>query len=184
MKEIELKILNINVPAIRRKLKRLGLKQAMKPTLFHELLFTSASSKGKEGRFSLFRLRKEGKKSFLAIKVRGKKNVRFDVKRETEVLVSDFISTRRIIETVGFKVTRERQKIREEYVGRGIKIEIDKYPKLEPYVEIEGRNTKMVLNFLSAFGYSLKNTTSKTATEILKEAGIDDRKLVFRRKGR
>ncbi len=185
MKEVELKILNIDVPAMRRKLTKLGLKRVMKPTFFHEVHFTSRSFNGKGSYASLFRLRKEGKQSFLAVKIKEKKDKRFDVRQETEVSVSDFEKTKKILESVGFEILREREKFREEYRMRGIKVEIDRYPRIGPYAEIEGNDKKTVLKFLSVLGFSLQDTTNKTATGILKEAGIGDGKLTFRkRKGR
>ena len=181
MKEIELKILNVDVPAMRRKLKKLGLKRVMKPTLLHEIHFISENFRGKGSRASLFRLRKEGGRSFLTVKAKRRKDKRFDVRQETEVSVSDFEKTKKILEAVGFKILREREKFREEYKGKGVKVEIDSYPKIKPYAEVEGNDKKTVLKFLSTLGYSLKDTTNKTATGVLKEAGIGDGKLVFKK---
>lgn len=179
MREVELKILNVNVPAMRRKLKKLGLKRVMKPTLLREIHFTSKTFNGRGSSASLFRLRKEGDESFLTVKTKRRKDRRFDVRQETEISVSDFEKTEKILKSVGFEVLREREKFREEYRAKGIKVEIDNYPKIKPYAEIEGSDKKAVLKLLLMLGYSLRDTTNKTATGILKEAGIGDGKLTF-----
>ena len=75
MKEIEVKILNINKSKMRKKLLKLGAKQTLKPTLFKELYFTDPQDKNNKRKYSSFRLRLEGKKAKITLKQKttGKK---------------------------------------------------------------------------------------------------------------
>jgi adenylate cyclase class IV len=66
-KEIEVKILNIDRKDIRRKLKGLGAELVHKPVLLREVYFDSPARNHK---FSSFRLRSGGGKTFLTIKFR------------------------------------------------------------------------------------------------------------------
>lgn len=177
MTEIELKILNIDRAKIVAKLAALGARRVMRPTRLHEVYFESRSfvEKGKR----TLRLRREGKEVLLTAKVK-RDGGRFDVRTETEIAVSDFKRTRTLLETAGFRAVREREKVREEYRVRGMKVEIDRYPRMKrPYVEIEGKNRRAIERLVADLGFSMRDTTNKTATKILRELGLPARKLVF-----
>lgn len=179
-KEIEVKILNIDLKKMRLKLKRLGATQVLKPTMMRELYFKSPLLKIK---YSSFRLRAEGKKNFMTLKL--KKNDRlFEIRDEFEIEVDNFNTTKEILQFAGFKIFRQREKKREEYLIGKIKIEIDQYPKMKPYIEIEASNKKDVEKFLEKINFPLNYTTKKTATEIISRAGLNPNNLIFSKKTR
>lgn len=177
-KEIEIKILNIDPKKLRPSLKKMGGKQVSKPTLMHELYLESPV---KKQAYSSFRLRTEGKRTFLTLKVK-KKDKQFEVRNEHEVEVSEFDVAKKILELAGFKVFREREKIRESYRVGNVRVEIDKYPKMMPYIEIESQDRKEIKEFIEKIGFPLKYSTRKTATEIIRNAGLDPDNLVFSKK--
>lgn len=177
-KEIELKILNIDRKKFIASLKKVGAKQILKPTLMCEVYLDSPAQ---ERVYSSFRLRDEGKRIFLTLKLK-KEDKKFQIRDEFEVEVSDFDTTKKILELAGFKIFRQREKLREEYRLGKIKIEIDEYPKMKPYTEIEAPSKDELERFLKKLEFPIKYTTNKTATEILKDAGLNPDNLLFEKK--
>jgi adenylate cyclase class 2 len=177
-KEIEVKVLNIDPVKLRKNLKKMGAVQVFPPTLFREIYWESPAE---ERIYSSFRLRLEGKKSFLTLKIK-KEDRHFEVRDEFEVEVGDFSMALKILELAGFKIFREREKRREEYRIGTIKVEIDEYPKMRPYMEIEASSKKDALTFLKQLGFPLKYTTNRTATEVIQDAGLDPNRLLFLKK--
>lgn len=181
MKEIELKILNIDRNKIKKSLKKLGATVIMKPTLVKELYFEMPILPDKQRKFSSFRLRSEGKNNYLTIKIKkgdGEDKI-YHIREEVQISVSNFKQTKILLELLGFKAFRCREKIREDYKLGEIKIEIDQYPKMKPYIEIEGTNKKSIEQFLDKLGFPIRYTTNDTATQIIRRAGLDPNKLLF-----
>jgi len=177
-KEIEIKILNIDPKKFKINLKKLGGKMINKPTLLRELYFESPSEKRV---YSSFRLRSEGQRSFLTLKMK-KDDRQFEIRDEYEVEVSDFNTARKILELAGFNVFRQREKMRESYKVGTIRIEVDTYPEIKPYAEIESTNKKDIKEFLDKMGFVLEYAVKKTATEIIRDAGLNPDNLVFPKK--
>jgi len=177
-KEIEIKILNINPRKLRNTIKKLGGKQILRPTLLRELYFESPSG---ERVYSSFRLRSEGEKNFLTLKVK-RNDKRFEIRDEYEVEVSDFAVTKSILELAGFKIFRQREKIRESYCVGTAHIEVDTYPGMRPYAEIESTNKKEIEKFIEKIGFPLEYATKKTATEVIRDADLNPDDLVFPKK--
>lgn len=178
-KEIEVKILNIDRERLRATLKKLGARQVLKPTLMRELYLESPV---KERVYSSFRLRAQGKNSFLTLKLKKGEDKKFEIRDELEVEVDDFNAMRKILRLAGFTIFRQREKIREEYQLGKIKVEIDEYPKMKPYMEIEAFSKKEIKDFLKKIGFPLEYTTSGTATEIIQNAGVNPDYLLFWKK--
>lgn len=177
-KEIEIKILNINLRRLKGAIKKIGGKQILKPMLMRELYFESPS---KNRAYSSFRLRSEGKRNFLTLKIK-KDDERFEVRDEYEVEVIDFDMTKTILELAGFKVFRCREKKRESYRVANVRIEIDSYPNMNPYAEIESTSKRAIEVFIKKIGFNFKCVTKKTATEIIRDAGLDPDNLIFIKK--
>jgi adenylate cyclase class 2 len=177
-REIEVKILNVDQGKLRKSLKKLGAKRVFGPTIFHEVYWESPL---KERKYSSFRLRSEGQKSFLTLKIK-KEDSSFEIRDEFEVEVKSFEETKEILQLAGFKVFRDREKFREEYLLQDIKIEIDEYPGMMPYMEIEAPSKKAAKDFLKTIGFPLKYTTNRTATEIIQDAGLNPDNLLFKEK--
>lgn len=177
-REVEVKILNIDPKKLRRSLKKLGATQVFKPTIFREIYWKSPLQKWI---YSSFRLRSEGKRNFLTLKIK-KDDKHFEIRDEFEIEVGDFSTTIKILELAGFKIFRQREKRREEYKIGNIKIEIDEYPLMKPYMEIEASNKKEAEGFLKELGFPLEYTTNRTATEIIRDSGLNPDQLFFKKK--
>ncbi len=53
---------------------------------------------------------------------------------------------------------------------------------MQPYIEIEASNKKHAIEFLKKIGFDITYTTNKTATEVIRHAGLNPDNLVFGKK--
>lgn len=156
MKEIELKILEVNSVELEKKLKKLGAEFHGEIFLDEKKYDTPDLKFKHEG--SLLRVRKNGDKTTLTLKInRGHSTDIADIRDEYEVMVSDIGIMHDILSNFGFEVADEAQKYRKIYELDGVEIVIDRYigrysfiPEL---IEIEGPTEKAVLDMAIKLGY-------------------------------
>ncbi len=164
MKEIELKVLEINDKEVMKKLLSLGAKkEGTKLIIDHFFDFPDKRiKKTKEA----CRLRKIGDRTELTYK--GKKEIRgsFKIAEETEIKVSDFQTTKKILNLLGLEIVRYQEKKRASFLFENVRCEIDTYPTIPTYLEIEGQE-KYTKSLLQQLGIPLQKTTNKTANEVL-----------------
>ena len=163
MKEIELKVMNVDEKKIEQQFIKFGAKKIADESIIEKYYDFDddriTKSKG------MFRLRKAGEKIEFAYKQR--KNVKdFLVFDEFETEVNDFEIVDKIIEKLGFKTIIERRKNRKTFVFKKLKIEIHKYPNIPAFFELEGISEE-INKFLGKLGYQMSQTTSMTDTEII-----------------
>ena len=170
MKEIELKILNINIEEITKKLLKIGAKKVGENLIIekHFDFPDKRISKNKES----FRLRKFGSKTELTYKHSLIKDKNFKIHEETETEVSNYDEMEKIIEKLGLKRVKYKEKKRISFKLEKLKIEIDKYPSIPAYLEIEG-SKKEIENLLKRLGYKLSQTTNMNATSVLKYYNVN-----------
>jgi len=140
MEEIEVKFLNIEPVSMEKKLVKLGAEKIF-DKLYRRRVFDYPDLRfDKIGAY--IRLRDEGDKITLTFKQRlgvkthdGKTND--EGMEETEISVSDFEKTADLLRKIGFqeKFYEENKRIR--YRFKDIEFDIDFWPGLEPYLEIE-----------------------------------------------
>lgn len=134
MREIEVKILEIDVAAVQRKLNKLGAKKVLDEKLY-ALFFDTPDSRLHKHK-ELVRLRMIGKDAFLTFKrLRTKK--RFKITDELETKVESFARMKSIIEGLGFRVTKRDTKRRISYTLHKSRIELDIHDDIPAYLEIE-----------------------------------------------
>lgn len=179
MREVEVKILDINIRKVERKIKNLGGILVHKNILYKELYFEKPE---KDVKFSSTRIRTEGSKVYWTMKFKKGNNTRFLTREELEIQVSDFETALRMMKEIGLRPLGLREKYRKKYKVGNISIELDQYPKIPPYMEIEGKNQKNVEAFLHKLGFDLKYTVRNSATEIIKQYGVNPNNLVFKKK--
>lgn len=176
MKEIELKILNIDVKKITKKIFGLGGKRILPTTLAAEEFFDFSDFR-LEKKMDLLRLRKMGKKSYLTLKLLREKK-KYRVADEFEIEVNDFRATEKILLGLGFICFKHREKRRTSYRLGKIILEIDEYPQIPPYLELEG-SKKDIDKWLKLLCLEDKKTTNMTASEVIEFYKKDPTNLKF-----
>jgi len=134
-KEFELRAKVKNLKEIKKTLKELGLKSP------GELLVEDYAFDTKEDYFYkrgvMIRMRSiDGQKHLFAYKGPCEDSS-YKVRREIEIEISDPDKLAKILKNIGLNITFEMEKIRETYYIDGGKIELDCYPFLGCFIEIE-----------------------------------------------
>lgn len=176
MEEPEVKFLNIDPVKIQKKLKQIGAKKVF-DRLYRRRVFDYPDFRfDKEGAW--IRLRDEGEKVSLAFKRRlgvksndGKTND--DSMEEIEVIVSDFEETSRLLRTIGFCEYLYQENRRIRYQLGKIEFDIDSWPALEPYLEIEASSWREINRMVKLLGFDLKDKKIFGIHQVYQLKGID-----------
>lgn len=138
-REIEVKLAVENMGDLRRDLCSRGF-QIVVPR-FHEMNLVFDTPDGQLARqHRLLRLRQAGDQNVLTAKspvASDRDHPGYKVRREIEVRVSDFSTTRAILESCGFGVVFSYEKYREILEGAGVHVMLDETP-VGNFMEIEG----------------------------------------------
>jgi adenylate cyclase class 2 len=138
VREIEIKLPIDNVPAMRRRLRRLGF-QPVTPRLFERNLLFDTPAQSLRSESQLLRLRSKGRQWWLTYKARPENASRHKIRDEIEIETPQGPELATILERLGFRPTFEYQKYRTEYRrprARGL-ILVDETP-VGNYLELEG----------------------------------------------
>ncbi|MFZ2189991.1 MAG: class IV adenylate cyclase [Candidatus Magasanikiibacteriota bacterium] len=177
MKEIELKVLDINVRTLEKKLVALGAKEILPLTLIRDKSYNSPDGLLNK-RSELLRLRQEGKNVYLTYKYNTKNKRRFLSNQELEILVSDFKKIDKTLLRLGFTSLSFREKKRQSYKLDKVRIEIDKYPLIPAYIELEG-SAKDIKTLLKKLDIDIRHTYTYTVPEVFKHYKINKQIIKF-----
>lgn len=164
--EFEVKILDIDVEKIISKLSILGAKKIGEK--FQKRLVYNFNPP-KEN--SWIRLRTDGKKTTMAIKEIQNDNI--DGTKELEINVGDFKRTNLFLEKLGYIAKAYQENRRISYILDDVEIEIDFWPKISPYLEIEARSISKVELMIKKLGFNRSQATSISVRKVYKKYGID-----------
>lgn len=150
--ENEARILKINVESILKRIQDMKLE------------FISANFQKRyvydfippvKGRW--IRLRTNGIKSTLTIKEIIDNGI--SGTKELEIVVSDFDKTNEILNKLGYLPRSYQENFRIGFKSEKGEFDIDFWPQIDPYFEIESNDKETVEYLFSQFGYSIKDIT-------------------------
>jgi adenylate cyclase, class 2 len=124
---------------------------------------------GEAGRW--IRLRDTGSEVTLCVKEITSDAI--DGTRETEVIVSDFDTTHTLLERLGYQAKAYQENRRSSWLLDGIRLEIDSWPLIPPYLEIEGDDAEQVWAAADRLSVSRAELTSENTTKVYARYGID-----------
>lgn len=160
MEEIEVKFLDIKVDKVEEKLKSLSAKKVY-DQVFEEWIFKKPEWEKFYGRV---RVRKQGKKVEMSYKETRQRTSKGNL--EIEFSVGDAKLAVEFLNKLGIENVRHQQKRRIHYKLNDVFIDIDFWPKLPPYVEIEGTNLNKIGDIVSKLGFSMKDKCELDAFQI------------------
>jgi len=167
MREVEIKILEIDRPAAVSKLEALGARMVFDDEI-HALYYDTAGSTMRARGIAL-RLRREGRKAVLTVK-RDLPDKEAKVREEQEVEVSDFSVMRQMLESLGLTVWLEMKKHRTSYALPGIHFEFDRYfdnySHIPEFLEIEGPDIESICQYASLLGYTRQDCRPWDAVQV------------------
>lgn len=169
MREIEVKILDIDKKEIEEKLLELGAKKVLDDKLYALLFDSKDGSFRKSG--NTLRLRRLGNKTILTFKKHISQE-KAKIKDETEVEVFDFDKTKKILESLGFVVYRKVKKHRTSYKLGNVRFELDsheeKYKFIPDFLEIEAKDIETIYKFAKILGFKEKDCKPWSLKDLIK----------------
>jgi adenylate cyclase class IV len=121
---------------------------------------------GDESRW--IRLRDDGTATTLTVK-----EIAHDGTTETEVVVSDFEVTDALLGRIGFQAKSYQENRRVSFELQGAQLEIDWWPLIPPYLEIEGQSREHVVRVGAALGIAENELTGENTVKVYARYGID-----------
>ncbi len=120
------------------------------------------------------RLRKSNDKIELTTKhILNKKHSDYQNVLETEIEVSSFEEANNLLESIGICKRNYQEKIRYSFVYKDAQIEIDIWPMLDPYLEIECDNNKTIEEILEKLNLKENEIVSTNTESLYKRKNID-----------
>lgn len=162
MIEYEARVLEIEKEKLEKKLEFLGAKKIADFNYKRRVYNFNPASDNK-----WIRLRTDGKNTTLTIK--EIKSQAIDGTEETEIQVSDFEQTDTILNKLGYKAHAYQENKRTRYVLDGVEIDIDTWPYIPTYVEIEGKSTEDVKNMINKLELDNNKITSIDVRGVFKK---------------
>lgn len=135
--EIEERVLEINVEKITKKLEQLS---AVKVGEWNQRRYVYDFNPKRESEW--IRLRDTGEQITITYKNIEKDSI--DGTKEVEVEVSDFKETNQLLEILGYKSKAYQENKRIRYILDDVEIDIDSWPLIPTYMEIEGKSVEDV----------------------------------------
>ncbi len=164
--EYEVKVLDIDVNLVEQKILDLGGKKLAKQQFKRYIFDTVPATKNK-----WIRLRTDGTKATLALKI--SKSDAVDGVEEYETEVDNFDQTRQILQLSGLTESSYQENSRQLFEIDGLEISIDSWPKIPPYLEIEGKNDSEVTNMLKKLDLESYKTTSLPTKDVYQMYGLN-----------
>lgn len=138
-REIEVRFLDIDKNALVKKLRSLKARD-LGDDFLSELIFYDKAGKWQDKEKKFVRIRKTKAGVFVAFKHNQEDTATGTT--EIEVRVSDFEKTKTLLEAVGLIAFREQEKKRRTFRLDDVMVDIDTWPSVPTYVELEGPSEK------------------------------------------
>ena len=163
--EIEVRFLDIDKDALIKKLLSLGAKDFGEVMLEEVILYDKDLKWLNENK--LVRLRKSGDRIELTYKQNLHQTA--DSAREIEFEISDFEKAGALLEKLGLVQYRHQQKMRHTFEYGGITLDIDTWPRIPTYVELEGESEGVLKKVATELGFDWKNVVTKDARYVIED---------------
>ena len=129
------------------------------------------------------RLRKTNKKTTIAIKhILADNDTSIQQMLETEIEVEGMQKAKEFMQALGYSHKSYQEKMRKTYELEKYEIDIDTWPGIPTYMEIEGEDEEDLSYILNKLGYKIEDTISCTADDIYRKYGktmFEQRELKF-----
>lgn len=177
MEEIEVKFLDIDVPKIEAKLHEIGAAK-MFDRIYRRKVYDYPDLR-LNAQHAWVRVRDEGDKVTFGFKQRtgtsssdGSSND--GGMDEVEVEVSDFEKTALLLEKIGLKRKFYEENRRIRWIKGDIEFDIDHWPLINPYLEIEAKSWDQIDEAIKLLGLDPADKKVFSAYQVYKLAGLDE----------
>ena len=165
--EYEIRVIDIDKEDIIKKLEELGAKKVGE---FNQKRYVYDVKPKNDSQW--IRLRTDGYKTTLTYKNIVDNTV--DGTKELEIEVSDFDNANELLEILGYVNKGYQENNRIKYELNNIEVDIDTWPMIPAYLEIEGKNEKEVMDTLKLLQLDESKITALNCKDIYSQIyGID-----------
>lgn len=165
--EYEIRVLEIDVEGIIKKLEELG---AIKKGEFNQKRYIYDLKPVENGKW--IRLRTNGKVTTLAYKDIVSDTI--DGTKEIEFEVEDIEKTNEFLNSIGFNYRSVQENKRIEYILNNVTIDIDSWPMIPTYMEIEGESEEDVMKAKKLLEVDESKVTALNCDDVYRQIyGID-----------
>ena len=169
--EYEIRFLEIDKNSILEKLNELGAEEVgnwLQIRKTYDLIPATPNS--------WLRLRTNGEKTTLTVKEINSNKV--DGTKELEVVVDDFNETDAILTKIGLSSRNFQENKRHQFIYKDAEIDIDSWPLIPTYLEIEGESEEKIKEVCEDLGLDYEKSTTMDVTDIYKSVyGIEILKM-------
>ena len=147
--EYEAKFLNVNIEAVRNRLKELGAELEKPMRLMRRVTIDNVEMKKKN---AFVRVRDEGDRTTVTYKQFDALSA--DGAKEHEVVVNDFEEAVALLAAAGLPQGSFQESKRETWKHGDVEVMIDEWPWLSPYIEVESTSVEQVKDFSEKLGFN------------------------------
>lgn len=160
--EYELRVLEIDKEKMIKKLQVLG---AIKKGEYNQRRYVYDLRPAENGKW--IRLRTNGEKTTLTYK--NIESNKIDGTKEVEFEVEDFNKANEFLERIGFFNRGYQENDRIQYFLDGVEIDIDSWPMIPTYMEIEGKSKEEVMKMKEKLDLDESKITTLNCDDIYKQ---------------
>ncbi len=164
--EYEVRILEIDVDSIKKKLDSVGAIFEWDRLQRRYVYDFIPKLDGK-----WIRLRTNGIKNTLTIK--DVVTSKIDGTKELEIEVDDFDRTNLILQELGYEYRAYQENRRIQYKLNGVEIDIDSWPMIPTYLEVEASSEEEVYKTIELLGFDRSQITTRDVEGIYNDYGHD-----------
>lgn len=181
MKEVEVKIRNINKEEIIQKITEFGAAKIFTGRVIDYRFDTPERDLSRQGK--ALRIRQKGKYIYLNLKGKKKSVENVTGREEIGVKISNFKTMQKILSELGFIKIFELNKYRTEYRMDDMTFDIDEYVGLDPILEIESNSYDKVNEYVKKLNIKEEDIGRVYIREILAaKKKYDDKKRSYAEK--
>jgi len=165
MKEIEVKILEIDVAAVKQKLESWGAIKVFEGDITAS--YYDFSDRELRDKDLVLRLRKKGQTIELTLKEKLNQE-EAKIMEEYEVNVTDFETMQKILYQVGLREVKVAKKYRVSYILDEVHFELDTFPDTPTFLEIEAPTLELVQKYVRRLGFSMQEAKPWSGGDLLR----------------
>lgn len=164
-KEIEARFLDVDKQELTEKLIAMGATDKGDVALTEVIFYDQENKWPDEGRF--VRIRSTNDTTKLTYKSNKAQTV--DSAREIEFAVPDANLAEQFLENIGLVAFRHQEKKRHTFELNDVTIDIDTWPKVPTYVELEGPSEEQIKSVAESLGFKWENAVFDDARAIIQD---------------
>jgi len=167
-REIEVRFLEIDKEKLISRLLELGAKDYGESLLNEVILDKGTDDWNQNATDNKFvRVREGHGKTYITYK--HHQTLAADGTEEIELEINDFNKAVQFLEKVGLKICRHQQKLRHKFSLNGVVVDIDTWPKIPTYVELEGESEESLKEAAAILNLDWDKVVFKDAKKLIEE---------------